>query len=91
VLGVATESAEMCEALKPSLDGQDFDALNMKEESGDVLWYLAVMFDALATSFPVEMTRVIAKLRTRFSDKFTEDAANNRDLFAERDTLAKSA
>lgn len=39
------------------------------------------------TSIQSEMQRVIAKLRTRYPEKFTKELAENRNLNAERKTL----
>lgn len=89
-MGCVTESGELLDALKKSMFyGRELDVTNLKEEAGDILWYLAILFDELDTDFPTEMTRVINKLKVRFPDKFTEEAANNRDLEAERKTLEK--
>lgn len=87
VLGCVTEAAEMAEALIKQLETGEFDETNMLEESGDLLWYLAVMFDEFGTDFDTEQNRVIAKLKQRFPEKFTDEAANNRDLAAERKVL----
>ena len=89
-MGCVTESGELLDALKKSMFyGRELDVTNLKEEAGDILWYLAILFDELDTDFPTEMTRVINKLKVRFPDKFTEEAANNRNLEAERKTLEK--
>lgn len=94
IVGVATESGEMIEALIDAyLLGKPVDFVNLREEGGDNLWYLAIYFDALSNltgepcDFETEERRVIAKLRERFPTKFTEHAANNRDLDAERAVL----
>lgn len=89
VIGICTESGELAEALLQTMLGHaaELDDVNVKEESGDILWYMAIAFDRMGTDFPSEMDRVIRKLRTRFPDKFTNDKANTRDLTAERATL----
>lgn len=87
-MGLVTESAELMDALKKSTYyGKDLDIVNVKEEAGDILWYLAILFDAVGTDFETEMCRVINKLQARFPDKFTEDKAFNRDLKTERNIL----
>ena len=87
-MGLVTESAELMDALKKSTYyGRDLDVVNVKEEAGDILWYLAILFDELDTTFEEEMDRVINKLRTRFPEKFTESDAFNRDLEQERNVL----
>lgn len=88
VLGVATEAVELCEALNSSLDsGLALDTVNIKEEMGDIFWYLAILANRLDISFDEVQTTVINKLRARYPDKFTEDDAVNRDLDLERKIL----
>lgn len=87
-IGLVTESGELIDALKKSIFyGREIDMTNVKEEAGDILWYLAILFDAIGTDFTTEQKRVIEKLKTRFPEKFTEEAAYNRDLVAERKVL----
>ena len=87
-IGLVTESGELLDALKKALFyGRPVDITNVKEEAGDILWYLAILFDDLGTDFDTEQKRVIEKLKARFPDKFTEDAVFNRDLETERKVL----
>ena len=89
-MGLVTESAELMDALKKSTYyGRDLDMVNVKEEAGDILWYLAVLFDEIGTDFESEMKRVIKKLQKRFPDKFTESGAYERDIKSEREILEK--
>lgn len=89
--GLVTESAELLDAIKKAtFYGKALDVTNIKEEAGDILWYLAILFDALGTDFETEQARVIAKLRARFPEKFTETAAFDRDLAKEREILETS-
>lgn len=89
-IGLCTESGELIDALKKStFYGRELDVVNVKEEAGDILWYLAILFDELGTDFETEMSRVIEKLEARFPEKFTEEAAYNRDLETERKILEK--
>lgn len=87
-MGCVTESAELMDAIKKaSFYGKNLDIINIQEEAGDILWYLAILFDELGTNFEVEAARVINKLKTRFPEKFTEYLAENRNLKAERKQL----
>lgn len=87
-IGIATEAGEFLDQIKKNLFyGKELDLVNLKEELGDLLWYIAIAMSALDTTFEVEMDRVIRKLRARFPDKFNEHDANNRDLNAEREVL----
>ena len=88
--GMQTETAEFTDALKKSLFyGKVLDVTNLKEELGDLLWYVAIAMDELGTDFDAEAERVINKLKVRYPEKFTKDAAENRDLDAERVELEK--
>jgi hypothetical protein len=159
-MGLVTESAELIDALKKHhAYGRPIDWVNLREEIGDVLWYLPLLCRGLVidpvairsnpagpvlrcapptfddvlkvasglmahasmiltsatgiTSMPLERTTVertlsvldtlaagylgttldevgeinIAKLRARYRDKFTTEAALNRNLDAERAIL----
>lgn len=88
IIGVATEAGELLEALTLSLfDNEEFDVVNLKEEIGDVMWYLAIA--AVRGGFTLTQSqRVnIAKLAERYGDKFTAEKALIRDLIAERKIL----
>jgi len=86
--GLVTEAGELLDALKKSMFyGRELDVTNIKEEAGDILWYLAILFDEIGTDFETEQARVIAKLRARFPEKFTERSAFVRDLPKERQVL----
>jgi NTP pyrophosphatase (non-canonical NTP hydrolase) len=87
-MGLVTEAAEFQDALKKSLFyGKPLDKTNLKEEIGDILWYLAIAMDELETDFDVEQDRVIRKLKARYPSKFENELAENRDLATERKIL----
>lgn len=86
--GMQTETAEFTDALKKSLFyGKPLDTVNLKEELGDLLWYVALAMDELGTNFETEMTRVISKLKVRYLEEFTVNKALTRDLVTERKIL----
>jgi NTP pyrophosphatase (non-canonical NTP hydrolase) len=92
ILGVFTEAGEMVEALGvTAIDGEPLDEVNLDEEFGDVLWYIAVYCNARGISMESLMTKNITKLRARFPDRFTTAKANERDLFTERAILEADA
>lgn len=68
-----------------------FTAHHAGEEFGDNGWYGAVFADAAGFDPDEYLERVLAKLRKRFPDAFTEEAAGNRDLDAEARALAGGA
>lgn len=87
-MGLSTEASEFLDPIKKYLFyGKPLDITNLKEELGDMLWYMAIAMDALGTNFEIEMARVIFKLKTRYPDKFDSDKAINRNLDAERKAL----
>lgn len=87
-MGLATESGEVVDAIKKHLFyGKPIDRVNLIEEAGDVLWYLALLLDTIGVPFEEAMDVNIAKLRERFPDKFGGFEALNRDLTAERQVL----
>ena len=95
IVGVATEAGEQCEALLKAIEAigngeaSSIDTVNLKEESGDILWYLALLFNRIETDFGTEAKRVIAKLMLRYPDGFSQENALVRDIAAERALLEK--
>ncbi len=87
-LGACTEVGELQDAIKKNLIyGKAFDGVNVVEECGDVLWYIALALHAAGYSMEECMQRNIDKLRARFPDKFTQDQAITRNLDVERAAL----
>ncbi|MBC2806634.1 hypothetical protein C3Y94_026130 [Rhizobium ruizarguesonis] len=77
ILGMEGEAAEITEAALLN------DRAKIVDESGDYLWYLALLFKKHDITFEEVFSKNIAKLAARFPDKFTLEAAVNRDLEAE--------
>ena len=87
-IGLATESGEFLDALKKHIFyGKELDTVNLGEEVGDLFWYCAIIADELEIHFDEVMNRNIAKLKARYGEKFTEAAAQHRNLKVERDIL----
>lgn len=93
LLGIMTEAGELAELLHNTIVGNlpsgagGIDIVNLIEECGDIQWYEAMLARALGTDFDTIQRKNIAKLRSRFPDKFTTEAANVRDLEKERSIL----
>lgn len=88
ILGTATEAGELLEAVALALfDAEPIDMVNLKEEVGDVLWYLAIL--AIRGNYTLKDSQVIniLKLSERYGDKFTAERALIRDLAKERKIL----
>lgn len=89
LLGLASEVGEFADQLKKHIFyGKPLDKVNLSEESGDLLWYLALASNVPGMeSLDTNMERNIAKLKARYGDKFSEYAAANRNLTVERAIL----
>lgn len=78
-MGMAGEVGEICDAFKKHIMyGKTLDVNNLKEECGDVLWYMGVMIRALGTSFEEVMQMNHDKLKKRYPEGFTEEHAIKR-------------
>jgi len=78
-MGISGEAGELMDAVKKSvLYNKELDVTNIKEELGDLCWYMALMLDSVGSSFEevMEMNRV--KLEKRFPGGFTEKLAQER-------------
>jgi NTP pyrophosphatase (non-canonical NTP hydrolase) len=91
-MGMGTEVGEFTDQLKKHIFyGKPLDVINLKEEVGDLLWYIAVALDVCGVKDISEvMQQNIDKLRARYPNKFTEYDAEHRDLEKEREILEVS-
>jgi len=89
-IGIFGEAGEILDAIKTQVDTGQLDLVNVGEEGGDVDWYRAILADE--TGLPIEQgwEQNIAKLKVRYGEKFTAEAAENRDLVAERALLEQT-
>jgi NTP pyrophosphatase (non-canonical NTP hydrolase) len=88
ILGMFTEGAECADAFKRFLFyGTELDRVNLKEEVGDVMYYVQLLCQSGGFTLEEAMDSNEAKLNKRYGDKFSEDAAVNRDTDAEREIL----
>jgi NTP pyrophosphatase (non-canonical NTP hydrolase) len=86
ILGLITESGELCEQLFAHLfGGADLNWDNIKEEYGDTLWYNAIGAKACdITTLDEFMLGNIAKLEKRYGGTtWNQEGALNRDTKAE--------
>jgi len=92
-MGLSTEAGEILDAMKKHIYyDKTLDLINIKEELGDTLWYVAQAIDVLQDmeediSWSGIMETNIEKLRKRYGEKFDREKAVNRDLDAEREIL----
>ncbi len=88
VLGMQTEVAEIADAYKKHIAyGRELDLVNVKEELGDAMWYFANICNLHGWDLRDIMATNIKKLEARYPEKFTTEAATNRDLETERKIL----
>ncbi len=88
VLGMVTEVGELADVVKRKLAyGKAEDFTNVKEEIGDLMWYVVNFCNLHGFDLEEILGTNIAKLKARFPDKFTSEKALTRDLEAERKIL----
>jgi len=88
VLGMQTEVAEVADAYKKHMAyGKELDLVNVKEELGDLMWYVANLCNLHGWDLREIMNTNIDKLQARYPEKFDTDKAINRDLVKERNIL----
>ena len=86
-LGIFGEAGELAEALEEQMLTGELDMVNVSEELGDADWYKQIGHDETGVSEADVRAKIIAKLQKRYPEKFTSEAAHNRDLAAERTVL----
>jgi NTP pyrophosphatase (non-canonical NTP hydrolase) len=90
-MGLCTESAELLDALKKNMFyGKELDVVNLEEELGDLMWYMAYLLRELDLDFSRILQNNIDKLMIRYPEKFDQAKALDRDLDSERKELEKS-
>lgn len=94
--GICSEAGELASALEKAIAyGQHngvVDVTNIKEELGDLMWYVAQMCSALNITLASVMVANIKKLEKRYPEKFSTHASieENRNLDVERTVLGES-
>jgi NTP pyrophosphatase (non-canonical NTP hydrolase) len=90
LLGMVSEVGELINVYKASLAyGKEVDMVNVKEEIGDLFWFIVNFCDINSLDLEDILARNVAKLLVRYPQKFTNFLALDRDLKKERDTLEK--
>lgn len=87
-MGLCTEAGEFQDQLKRHIFyGKSLDKENLKEEIGDIFWYLALLTDELGTSFEEIQKANIRKLKARYGEKFESKKALKRNINKEKKAL----
>ena len=88
ILGMATEVAEIQDVFKSALAyGKPLDMINLQEELGDLMWFIAGFCDINGFDFEDILETNIKKLLVRYPNKFSKEDALTRDLEKERRSL----
>ncbi len=88
-MGIATEAGEVVDIYKKAMAyGKVIDPNHLREELGDLIWYIAHLAHIYGWSVEDLMQVNVNKLRARYGDRFTAHAALNRDLSLEAAVLA---
>lgn len=78
--GLSTEVGELIDQYKKHIFyGKRLDAVNIYEEIGDIMWYLAIVLRSHGIDLEECVMANIAKLRARYPEKFSQLNAINRD------------
>ena len=88
ILGMQTEVAEIADVYKKHIAyGRDLDLVNVKEEIGDLMFYVVNLCNTHNWDLRDIMKTNIDKLKARYPEKFTNENAINRNLDVERQIL----
>lgn len=78
-MGISGEAGELMDAIKKHvLYNKPLDTENVKEEIGDLLWYMALMLESVGSSFEEAMKMNHDKLEKRYPSGFSEKDAQAR-------------
>lgn len=79
-MGLCGESGEASEIIKKFVFHEhDLDRVKLKNELGDILWYLAAMATVLGVSLEDIASQNIEKLKARYPDGWDPERSKNRD------------
>lgn len=91
ILGMVTESGEIADLAKKHMAyKRDLDMAKMKDELGDLFFYLTGALIEMGSSYDEIIAMNIAKLKARYPDGYNHNAANNRNKTTE-DSAQKAA
>lgn len=81
LFGILTEAGELTDIFKrKQFYGKEIEISHVKEEVGDILWYLSNLSITYGFTLEEAMVKNERKLRVRYPDKFTKKLALNRRL-----------
>ncbi len=78
-MGLAGEAGEVCDAVKKiAFHGHQLNQDKLRDELGDVMWYLAMMAKTCGLSLEEIAEANIEKLRQRYPEGFATERSINR-------------
>ena len=79
VMGMAGEVGELTDSVKKHiLYKKPLDITNLKEEAGDILWYMSLLLQEIDSSFDEVMHLNKAKLDKRYPNGYNDEDAVKR-------------
>jgi NTP pyrophosphatase (non-canonical NTP hydrolase) len=79
-LGLTGEAGEVADHIKKWIaQGHPLDIQHIEKELGDILWYVALMCEAIGTDMQMIAIKNIDKLRKRYPQGFSSDASLHRE------------
>ena len=83
-LGIAGEAGEVADHIKKIVfHHHDLDKTKLADEMGDVLWYIALLCNALDITIGEVMAGNIEKLKARYPDGWSTERSRNRAEYAD--------
>jgi NTP pyrophosphatase (non-canonical NTP hydrolase) len=81
VIGLSTESNELLDAYKKhKFYGRELDKQNVREEIGDLMWYLIQLCDEVDYSLDQAKVDNISKLEKRYPEKFIDVVVRDQEV-----------
>ena len=81
VMGLCGEAGECIDVVKKYLyQGHKLDKMKLKDELGDVLWYAAIICEALSITLDDVMGHNVKKLLLRYPDGFEAERSIHREV-----------
>lgn len=78
-MGVAGEAGEIIDTVKKfSIYGHQLNVPNLREEAGDVMWFVALLCDTIGADMEDVMAECIEKLKKRYPEQYTSELAAAR-------------
>lgn len=80
-MGLSGETGEVVDIIKKHLyQGHKLNVEHIREEVGDILWYIALLADTVDLDVEEIMEENIEKLEKRYGGKFDKDRSINREV-----------